>query len=194
MYTPLVKKSDPTTTVTGQKKISADNSANITLETTVIFNIVLSIFFSRSIDQKPCKNNRKLVKKTKDVDNNTFSLIDSIASNNKKDVTSVKTKPTPLAARNRAIVLSDDTVYIFIVDKRTYIPTVKKIIIGILVYMLAGIKNQNIPTPSVNNMGRISAERVIFLPKPSKNDQADNKAVIKTRKPIIKNLNCSSKN
>lgn len=109
-YTPLVKKSDPTTTVTGQKKIRIDNSVTIKLEIRVIFRIIRSNFFSKSIDQKPCKNNRNDVKNTKGNDINMLCLIDKIASYNKKDVTRVKTNPTPLAALKRAIVFEDDTV------------------------------------------------------------------------------------
>ena len=107
MYTPLVKKSDPTTTVTGQKKIKIDNSVTIILETSDIVTIIVSTFFSSSIDQNPCINSKKEVIKTKPDEINIFCLIDKIASNKRKDVISVKTNPTPLAARRRAIVFED---------------------------------------------------------------------------------------
>jgi hypothetical protein len=119
MYTPLVKKSEPTTTVTGQKNITTTSSVNINPETVDITKIILSNFFSSSIDQKPCKNNRKEVRKTRGAETNRLCLSDNIASNNKNDVTSVNTNPTPLAALKRAIVFEEETVYIFIVDNKT---------------------------------------------------------------------------
>lgn len=65
----------------------------------------------------------------------------------------------------------------FIVEIRTYIPTAKNITIGILVKTLEGSKNQNKPTLNVNSIGKISETQVIFLPRPSINDQADSKPV-----------------
>jgi hypothetical protein len=93
----------------------------------------LSIFLSNSIDQKPCIKSRNDVTNTNGTDTIACYLMDKIASNNRNDVIKVRTKPTPRAALKRAIVLEEETVYIFIVEKSTYIPTVKKIIIGILV-------------------------------------------------------------
>ena len=121
--------------------------------------------------------------------------MESIASKIKNEVTKVKTKPTPLAAWRRAMVLRlEDTVYIFIVENKAYIPMAKKITIGILVNMFTGNKNQNIPTLKVNSIGKIKETKVIFLPKPSKNDQKEKTQATSTKIAIAGNLNCPGKN
>ena len=60
--------------------------------------------------------------------------------------------------------------------------------------MLAGSKNQKIPTLKVNIIGSINEIQVIFLPKPSKKDQTDKAPVNRTKIPIAGNFNDPSKN
>ncbi|HLD91907.1 MAG TPA: hypothetical protein VI795_00775 [Patescibacteria group bacterium] len=66
--------------------------------------------------------------------------------------------------------------------------------IGILVNILTGNKNQNIPTLKVNNIGKIKETKVIFLPKPSKKDQMEKTQATRTKIAIAGNLNCPGKN
>lgn len=110
-YTPLVKKSEPTTTVTGQKNNSAEIWVITNAEIKDNTKTSLSKFFSKDIDQKPCRNIKKELTKINPDETKGFCLIESMASNTKNEVTRVKTKPTPLAALNSAMFLNvEDTV------------------------------------------------------------------------------------
>lgn len=115
-------------------------------------------------------------------------LTERIASYNKKDVTKVSTNPIPLAARSKAIVRDEATLYIFIVDNKTYIPALKNKITGIFVYIFEGNKNQNIPTPRVKSIGSINETRVMLRPIPSKNDQNEKRPLNITSKNMAMNL------
>jgi len=79
-------------------------------ETIELRNTALSKYFSRDIDQKPCKNIGNEITNTEGKNINIGNLTENKLSNIKKKVKSVKTKPTPLAALNKAIVLIADTV------------------------------------------------------------------------------------
>ena len=57
-YTPDVKKSEPTTTVTGQKNIRAESSVKTNEDIKVIIKRLLVKFFFNSIDQNPWKKRR----------------------------------------------------------------------------------------------------------------------------------------
>jgi len=72
-------------------------------------------------------------------------------------------------------------------------PIPKNKIIGILVNTLEGRRNQNIPTPNVNMVGKISVKRVAFLPIPSRKLNQKSPVVRSPNNPIAGNLNLSSK-
>lgn len=117
-----------------------------------------------------------------------------MASNNKKEVRSDSTNPTPLAALKRAIFLIADTVYMLEVKQSAYIPIANKRNIGTLVIGDAGSKNQKIPTPSVNIMGKIKDNNVQENFSPSLSDQTKRRSVIKLKAPMPKKRYLSSKN
>ena len=66
--------------------------------------------------------------------------------------------------------------------------------IGILVKTLVGRRNQKRPTPKVKSVGKTRVIRVMFLPKPSLNDQIKSSNVKRLSSPILKNLYLSSTN
>jgi hypothetical protein len=103
-------------------------------------------------------------------------------------VNKVKTKPTLLAALAKAIVLIAETVKIFIVRLRTYMPTPYNKKIGSLAKIVEGKRNQKSPTPKVKKAGKIKTRRVAFKPKLSNNVQTKNKTVKTDKSEIPTNL------
>lgn len=86
-------------------------------------NNSLEIFFPKTTDQKPCKYIGSEIKNIKGDKKYNGNLTDNRLSKIRNNVNNVNTKPTPLAARSKAIVLIAETVYIFMVKFKAYIPT-----------------------------------------------------------------------
>ena len=66
--------------------------------------------------------------------------------------------------------------------------------IGTLLKILAGSKNQKTPTLAVNKAGRIKVKRVMFFPKPSLKDQAKRRTEKRLNPPIAQKRKLLSKN
>lgn len=101
----MVKNKDPPTTVTGQKNKLKAISAIAKDEIAEINSKSLEIFLSKGTLQKPWRKRGKDRNKESTLFAQNDILSDKIASKMRKDVNNVSTKPTPLAARSKAIVL-----------------------------------------------------------------------------------------
>src|SRR5258708_4597157 len=112
-----------------------------------------------------------------------------IALYKKKAVRNVRMKPTHLAPLKSGMVLITDTVNIFSVLARKYIPTPKRRTTGRRAKTLTGIRNQNIPTPSVKRGGKINDKRDELIPNPSQREMIKRIVVKKVRARIAKSLN-----
>ena len=182
----MVKKIEPTTTVTGQKYKSVAISV-ITSVNTPEYKKILSVarsFFSMELTQKPCKKRKIEIRATPMHVTKILALIDMTALKRRKAVRKVNIKPIQRAARKRGIVLKLDTVKIFSVRHRTYIPTPNKMTTGSLAKILTGIRNQKIPTPRVKSGGKMRESRVGFIPNPSQRENI-NKINVRRVRPKI---------
>lgn len=90
--------------------------ANINEYKNILF--VAKSFFSRELVQRPCKKRKSETKAIPNPVIKIFALIEIMASKRRKAVRSVRTKPTPRAARTKAMVLIAETVNMLAVRQR----------------------------------------------------------------------------
>src|SRR5260221_1359953 len=112
---PIVRKIEPTTTVTGQKYKSAAISVITSVNMPEYKNIlsVAKSFFSIELTQKPCKKRKIEMSATPIHVTKMLALMDMTALKRRKAVRNVSIKPIQRAARKRGMVLKLDTVKIF---------------------------------------------------------------------------------
>lgn len=140
-------------------------------------------FLFKLVIQIAGKNNKSEVTKLNVILVMMFALKEKIASNNKNDVTSVITNPTLFAALNNAMVLTFETIMMLDVKAKAYMPIPYMMTIGIRATATDGSKNQNDPTPKVNNAGKMNIRSVASRLKSSANDHANK--TIETREIIL---------